>query len=57
MSENVYEKNHLIRLYKSTADVAPLNLDIYVCKRSEQEKKSDYLKLKKKSTTKNNSRC
>ena len=23
------------------------NLDIYVCERSEQEKKSDYLKLKK----------
>ena len=51
------KKTHLIRLYKSTADVAPLKLDIYVCKRSEQEKKSDYLKLKKKSTTKNNSRC
>ena len=27
--------------------VAPLNLDIYVCERSEQVKKSDYLKLKK----------
>ena len=32
------KKTHLIRLYKSTAGVAPLNLDIYVCERSEQEK-------------------
>ena len=32
--------------------MAPLNLYIYVCERSEHEKKSDYLKLKKKSTTK-----
>ena len=33
------QKNpHPIRLYKSTADVAPLNLDIHVGERSEQEK-------------------
>ena len=51
------QKNHLIRQYKSTADVAPLNLDIYVCERSEQEKKLDYLKSKKKRTKKNSSRC
>ena len=42
------------RVYRASANVAPLNLDIYrdVCERSEQEKKSDCLKLKKRSTTK-----
>ena len=34
----ICKKPHLIRLYKSTADVAHLNLDIYVCERSDQEK-------------------
>ena len=37
-------KKNLIRLYKSTADVPPLNLDIYVCERSLNLKKNQQQK-------------
>ena len=50
--------NKMTGFWQGAADLAPLNLDLYmyVCERSEQEK-IRLFKIEKKSTTKNSSRC
>ena len=51
--------NKMTGFSQGAADLAPLNLDLYmyVCERSEQEKIRLFKDEKKKSTTKNSSRC
>ena len=52
--------NKLTGFKQGASDLAPLNLDLYmyVCERSEQEKIRLFkIEKKKKSTTKNSSRC